>query len=84
MLAFPDDAGRINRCETSKTSAAGKQMRRYGKAICVVGENARCSPGKQQASLGKAKMGKAKKCGLRFLPFSTYGPGMKFPSEPPS
>lgn len=83
MLAFPDDAGRISRHEENETSAAGKQKCCYRKTSCAVGENARCSPGKQQVSLWKAgtmrrenervgsrkrKMGKAKKCGLRFLP----------------
>jgi len=99
MLALPDDVGRINSPEESKTHGAGKQTLRCRKASRVVEENPRCRTGKQQArpektkmhcrenagaSNGKAKKSKAEKRGMPFLPFCTFDPGVKFPLEPPS
>ena len=44
----------------------------------------RTQPGKREAEKRKAEMGTAKKRESIFMSLCTFGPGEKFPSEPPS
>jgi hypothetical protein len=68
----------------SITRGVEKRAALIPNATAPLGASGNDLPEKASAQMRKMEMGKEKNRGVGFLFFLTFGPGEKFPSEPPS